>query len=152
MKSVSDPETLASLIERLERLTPGSERRWGTLTPHEMLCHLGDATALVLGERPADPPVIDRRRPVIKWIALSVPLPWPRGYPTRRSLDPKLDGTKPSDFQADHARAVKGLERVASAGPASLTPVHGVFGSMTLSDWHRWAYRHTHHHLRQFGL
>jgi hypothetical protein len=29
---------------------------------------------------------------------------------------------------------------------------HGRFGTMTTRDWHRWAYRHTDHHLRQFGL
>ena len=152
MKSVGDPLALAMLVERLESLTPDSERRWGTLTPHEMLCHLGDATAMVLGERPADPPVPVRRRPVLKWIALSSPLPWPHGYPTRRSLDPKLGGTRPSEFQADMARAIDGLERLAAAPRDSLMSAHGLFGTMTLEDWHRWAYRHTQHHLKQFGL
>ena len=42
MKTVADPTVLRSLTERLTRLRPESQRRWGTLTPHEMLCHLGD--------------------------------------------------------------------------------------------------------------
>ena len=39
-------------------LTP---RRWGTLTPHEMLCHLDDAAEMVLRIRPRDRPVALRR-------------------------------------------------------------------------------------------
>ena len=34
----------------------------------------------------------------------------------------------------------------------TLEPAHGFFGIMSLADWHRWAYKHTDHHLRQFGL
>ena len=151
MKSVADPAVLESLVTRLKAITPESARRWGTLTPQEMLCHLGDATSQVLGERPAVPPARERRRRFIKWFALSVPLPWPKGYPTRASLDPKRDGTKPAEFRADLDRAVTGLRRVAAAGPGELVPAHGVFGTMTTPDWHKWAYRHTDHHLRQFG-
>ncbi len=152
MKSVADPRVLESLVQRLETLTPQSQRRFGTLTPHEMLCHLGDATSHVLGERPVDPPSRERRRPFMKWIALSLPLPWPKGFKTRRAIDPRLEGTKPSEFRADLDRAVDGLRRVAAAGGKDLIPLHPIFGTMALEDWHRWAYRHTEHHLRQFGL
>jgi hypothetical protein len=48
MKTVADPVVRRSLIERLGALTTDSRRRWGPLTPHEMLCHLGDATAMVV--------------------------------------------------------------------------------------------------------
>ena len=66
--------------------------------------------------------------------------------------DPKADGTRPSDFDRDLVRAIAGLKGIASAAPRDLEPVHGIFGTMSLRDWQRWAYRHTHHHLRQFGL
>jgi hypothetical protein len=38
------------------------------------------------------------------------------------------------------------------ADPHSLETAHGVFGLMSLADWQRWAYKHTDHHLRQFGV
>ena len=66
--------------------------------------------------------------------------------------DPKAGGTQPSVFASDLARAVGGLEGIAAASPDALEPVHGFFGWMSLSDWQRWAYKHTDHHLRQFGL
>ena len=51
VKTIADAEVLRSLKTRLGALRPGSERRWGTLTPHELLCHLGDATDMVTGVR-----------------------------------------------------------------------------------------------------
>src|SRR5688500_6883863 len=41
VKTVTDPDVRASLIARMSALTTDSARRWGRLTAHEMLCHLG---------------------------------------------------------------------------------------------------------------
>ncbi|MDH3455485.1 MAG: DinB family protein [Gemmatimonadota bacterium] len=149
MKSISNPAGLAQLIERLNALRPDTPRQWGTLSPGEMLCHLGDATASVLRSAAGEP---GRRRPFMKWIALRSPLVWPHGLKTPPRVDPQADGTKPGAFDADRERAVNGLRAVAAAPASALTASHGAFGRMTAQDWHRWAYRHTDHHLRQFGL
>jgi hypothetical protein len=151
-RTVADPEVLSSLGHRLGRLRPDARRRWGTLTPHEMLCHLGDAAAMVLRARPRTSPVRDRSRPLVRCVGLWAPVPWPHGWPTNPLHDPKADGTKPSDFANDRARAVAGLNGIAQAGPDDLEPLHGLFGRMSVRDWQRWAYRHTNHHLRQFGV
>jgi hypothetical protein len=151
MKTVADGAALRSLIDRLNALEPDSRRRWGTLTAHEMLCHIGDATDMVLGTRPRKQPLRARRRPLVKWLWLWFPLPWPHGIPTNPLHDPRAEGTRPSAFGKDLARAVAGIQRVASAA-GDLDPAHGFFGTMTVRDWQRWAYRHTDYHLRQFGL
>ena len=148
MKIVARPNVLEQLVARLGRLRPDSPRRWGTLTPGEMLCHLADATASVLsGPAPAR-----RARPLVKWIALYVPLPWPHGVKTPPEVDPRQQGSRPGDFERDRERAIAGLRALAAAPAAALASTHSIFGSMSVRDWHRWAYRHTHHHLRQFGL
>lgn len=152
MKTVADPAVLRSLEARLRALKPDSRRRWGTLTPHEMLCHLGDATGMVLGTRPRKRPLDVRRRPVVKLVGLWSPLPWPHGVRTNPMHDPRAEGTRPSDFGKDLARAIEGIRGIAAGAPHALEPVHGVFGVMSLRDWQRWAYRHTDYHLRQFGV
>jgi hypothetical protein len=62
VKTVADPRVVDGLARRLERLTPATPRRWGTLSAHEMLCHLADASASVL----AGPAVfaLDRERAI----------------------------------------------------------------------------------------
>lgn len=149
MKTVADPAILASLIDRLDGLQPATVRNWGTLSPGEMLCHLADASASVLARKggPAPP-----SHPIRRCLGLYLPLPWPHGFRTPRSVDPRLDGSRPGDFATDKARAISGLRAVAAATPDALPPGHGYFGRMSQRDWHLWAWRHTDHHLRQFGL
>jgi hypothetical protein len=153
MPTIAKSARLATLVERLGRLRADTPRRWGTLTAGEMLCHLGDAHEFVLGLRPVeDASGPARPRLVLKWFALYSPMPWPRGVRTRAGVDPHRDGTRPIEFEADRRRAITSLERLAVAGPAALAARHFRFGPMSAGDWHRWAYRHVEHHLRQFGL
>jgi hypothetical protein len=152
VKTVAHAEVLRSLKERLEALRSDSRRRWGTLTPHEMLCHLGDATDMVNGIRPRKHPVPHRTRRLLKLIVLWSPMRWPHGRPTNPMHDPRAEGTRPSVFDRDMARLLAGLEKLATASEGSLEPAHGLLGTMTTRDWQRWAYKHTDHHLRQFGL
>jgi hypothetical protein len=152
VRTVADPDVRRALLARLRALQPESRRRWGTLTPHEMLCHLGDATAMVLRTRPRDRPAIARQRRTLKALALWTPVRWPHGWSTNPMHDPKARGTRPSAFAQDLERAIAGLDGVAAATADVLEPAHGFFGIMSLADWHRWAYKHTDHHLRQFGL
>ena len=89
---------------------------------------------------------------MLKWVALYSPLPWAKGAKTDPSADPKLDGTRPGDFEADRERAIEALRAVAATPPEKLSPTHGLFGPMSPRDWYRSCYRHTDHHLRQFGV
>jgi len=153
VKTVTDPDVRASLIARLSALTPDSARRWGRLTAHEMLCHLGDAFEMVLLIRPRPNTVRTRHRPIFKGIWLWSAVRFPHGVKTNPSHDPKVDGTRPGVFEADRERLIARLEAIGTATDQdALEPLHGLFGTMTLRDWQRWAYKHVDHHLRQFGL
>lgn len=126
---------------------------WGVMSAAEMLCHLGDAHEAVLGTRvPPGRGASGRSRPVMKWVALRAPFPWPKGFKTRPGVDPKQEGTRPGEFEADRDRAIRTLRALVTADPHTLAPVHSLFGPMDAADWHRWAFRHVGHHLRQFGL
>ena len=153
MRTIADGQTLSTLVEHLRQLRPDTPRRWGTLTADEMLCHLGDAQESVLGTRiPPGPPLSEASHPVLKWMVLYAPVPWPKGARTRPGVDPRINGTRPGDFEQDRSRAIASLGDLAVAAPTSLAARHFMFGAMSAQDWHRWAYRHVGHHLRQFGL
>jgi len=83
--------------------------------------------------------------------ASASPLRWPHGWQTNPMHDPRALGTRPAEFAGDLARGVAGLNGIA-AGTGQLEPAHGYFGVMSRADWQRWAFKHTDHHLRQFGL
>ena len=152
MKTVADPEVLQGLTARLGAVIPESQRRWGTLTAHEMLCHLGDSAEMVLMVRRRERPLPARERKLVKLVGLWSPFRWPHGWQTNPRHDPRREGTRPSAFAADQKRAIESLAGIAEGRPGALEPVHGTFGSMSVRDWQRWAWKHTDHHLRQFGV
>ena len=153
MPTIADELVLAELVGRIERLTPETPRRWGTLTAAEMLCHLGDAGDGVLRRRIPPGTVPGKPFPVVlKWLMLYSPIRFPKGVETRSGVDPRRDGTRPADFAQDRRRVIDGLAALALASPGELAPSHFRFGRMSRRDWQHWAYKHVDHHLRQFGL
>jgi hypothetical protein len=150
MNSLSDPGAVDELVARLGKLHDKRPRAWGKMTAHEMLCHLSDSFAGVLGERPTSAAGTWLQRTIVKYIALHTNLPWPKGVKTRPEVDQAIGGTKPSTFDGDRDRTVALLRRFAA--PDTQYVRHPVFGPMTRDEWMIWAYRHTDHHLRQFAL
>ena len=53
MKSFAREEDRAELLARLRAVREDSRRRWGVMTAHQMVCHLGDAFLMMIGERRA---------------------------------------------------------------------------------------------------
>ena len=150
-KTLANPPDADAIFARLARLTPEARRQWGTMTPNEMLCHLADAFRTPLGEQTPRPmSVLGLPAPVAKWLALSVPLPWPRGVKGAPESDPRRGGTKPVQFETDRERVVTMARRLMAE--ASDAHPHPMLGPMTRADWLRWGWLHMDHHLRQFGV
>jgi hypothetical protein len=151
MKTLASAADKDELLRRLRTVRPESARRWGRMSAPEMVCHLADAFRMVLGHKPCAPVRVPLPRPVMKWIALYLPLPWPSGIRTVPEIDQTIGGTKPVAFAQDLGTVEALMERflVQAGGLAGQT--HPVFGAMSPADWLRWGYLHTDHHLRQFG-
>jgi hypothetical protein len=152
VKSLARAEDRARVRLRLEALRPDSARRWGRMTAHQMACHVADNFRMALGERPVASRSGPLQRTLVKWYVLYAPLAWPHGIPTTAEVDAERQGTRPSDFAADRGEAVALLERLAVDATGLDGRAHPVFGPLSSADWLRWAYLHTDHHLRQFGL
>jgi uncharacterized protein DUF1569 len=149
-RSLAARVRVEEIVSRLGRLDPASGRQWGTLTAHEMLCHLGDSFDATLDARRAAPVDTWWTRTVLRGIALHTSIPWPKGVPTRPEVDPRRGGSKPLEFERDRARVVDLVRRFASA--EARYGRHPIFGALTRREWLVWGYRHADHHLRQFGV
>jgi hypothetical protein len=150
MRNISDVAVLEDLVSRLCRLTPEQPGVWGTMNAQQMALHLGDASAAVLKQRafssqPRDGPTRLRRLVVLHLLPRM-----PRGI--KSGANPAAAVVERAAFAKDVERAVTLLQQLASAAPDALVERHPILGSLTRADWMRWAYLHTDHHLRQFGL
>jgi hypothetical protein len=152
MKSLARDSDRQELLRRLQRISSESPRRWGKMSAHQMICHLDDSFKAGTGEKPVGSSTSFLRRTVVKWIGLYLPIPWPKGIPTRPEMSQELGGTRPTEFEADRQRLIHTIERFAAISRDFAWQAHPLFGRMSERDWWRWGYLHTDHHLRQFGL
>jgi Protein of unknown function (DUF1569) len=153
MKSLRNPEQKKELLLRLQRVGPSSERLWGSMSSHQMICHLSDGYRLYMGEIKAPLHPIPIPRWILRSITLWAPMPWPRGkIPTLRELDQKAgSGTKPQEFAKDVQTLREMLDRFTQLPDNYDWKPHPGLGTLSYSQWMRLGYLHADHHFRQFG-
>jgi hypothetical protein len=152
MKTLARAQDRTEILRRLRAVRVDSQARWGRMSAHQMVCHLGDAFRMAMRAMPVSPATSLLERTVVKWIALHVPLRWPPGIRTRPEIDQQVAGTRPGEFAADVAQ-LEATFALFTAEPRTFEwAVHPIFGPMSEREWLRWGYLHTDHHLRQFGV
>jgi len=154
LANIADKQEIA---ERLGKIQPDSARCWGVMTANEMICHLADSFRMVMGEKQVAPltePLLAVPVPMsfVKWFALQVPLPWPKGTKTLPEVDPTRQGSQPTNFAADLKELRRLFDRFTRNPRDFAWQPHPIFGVMRDDEWQRWAYLHMDHHLRQFGV
>jgi uncharacterized protein DUF1569 len=148
MRTMFEPAAHAEMLDRIRRLRPDAQRRFGRMTAPQMVAHLTDQMRHTLGDATAKPqPGLLRlglvRHAVIYW------LPWPKG---RVKGPPEAFVTQPVEWEADVATLIGLVDRLIVRGPDGAWPEHAFFGSMTGKDWGVFCHKHFNHHLGQFGV
>jgi Protein of unknown function (DUF1569) len=151
VKTLADGDRLAEIVARLRTVRPDSVGRWGRMSAHQMICHLADGCRMALGDKRVKETAVPIPRALLRWMVLSMPLPWPHGIPTSPEIDQRCGGTVPEDFAADVSRLEALLDTMTKRGANGPWARHPLFGRMSPAAWLRWGYRHAEHHLRQFG-
>lgn len=153
MKTLANDLDREVILSRLARLRPDSARQWGRMSAHQAVCHLADSFRVPLGMRHTEPlPASRLKRALIKWAALYLPVPWPKGIPTMPENDQLIGGSAPQTFEGDRRELVRLINEFAGATGVLVSAYHPLFGRMPISDWQRWGYLHADHHFRQFGV
>src|SRR4030095_2004045 len=151
MNTLAQPRDKAQLLERLDTLRPDSVHRWGRMSAHEMVCHLGDGFRMGIGQKRVSPATSRVQRTIVKWIALYAPVRCPAGTPPRREIEQGTGGTCPGDFASDVANLATLVNVFASQDSGFEWPPHPLFRPRSGRAGLRWGYLHMDHHLRQFG-
>jgi len=152
MHTLADEGCRTEIVRRLKTLRPDAARRWGKMSAHQMVCHLTDSFKIATGELVASPASGPVQRTLIKFLALYVPMKWPRGVPTRPEVDQHGGGTKPAAFAQDVAALEAIVAHIVDNSAALSGRSHPIFGPMTTRAWLRWGYLHMDHHFRQFNV
>ena len=146
--SLFDPQGLAAMTARLERLRPDAGRRWGKMDVAQMLAHCQQPLRVAVGELPLKRSLVGLLFGRMAKKQLLADKPWRPGMPTA----PEFKVEDPRDFGREKAALLALVQRLGKGGPAGLTQQpHPFFGPLTADEWQTLQWRHLDHHLRQFG-
>ena len=147
MGSILNDADRTAICERINSVTSASVARWGHMDANAMLNHLRQSALMALGELPV---ACKNKRLFqvfpIKHLILYV-VPFPKGAPTA----PELLVSDAAAVESLRSELVSLVERIGSGPRDGYGPVHPLFGRLSFREWGVATYKHTDHHLRQFG-
>jgi Protein of unknown function (DUF1569) len=147
MGSILNEGDRTAIVSRVRSLSGSSTRKWGSMDVTEMLQHLRRSALMCLGELSV--PSANKRafhKFPLKHAILYV-LPFPKGAPTAPALKPVGEAS----FEEERAALLELLERIGTGFREGMGPDHPLFGPLSWREWGVVTYKHSDHHLKQFG-
>jgi hypothetical protein len=148
MKNLFDKETEQEVINRINSLTPESQKQWGKMQVDQMLAHCSASFRVAVGE--TNPPRIFLGRIIgsmLKSEAYS-----DKAMPKNSPTDKSFIIADRRNFEEEKAKLLALVRQFSEGGVAKCTThPHSFFGSLTAEQWGMNMYKHIDHHLMQFS-
>lgn len=147
MKTIFDKSTRDELIQRINSLTENNAAQWGKMNLYQMLKHCTLWEEMMQGKRKYKQTLIGRLlgKSMLKSV-LKDENPLRHSTPTLPDL--VISGT--GDVEEQKKEWIKRIQEYAQYEPADF--VHVFFGKMSKEQIGQFVYKHSDHHLRQFGV
>lgn len=151
MKTVFEKSTRDELISRISSLNDNSKALWGKMNVYQMTKHCVIWHQWVLG---IDNTIEYKQSFIGKLIGKMIlksntknDKPLGKGAPAGSNFIVKEES---GDFEKQKQKLIELIEQYGSYDNSGF--VHGFFGKMTKEQIGIFAYKHSDHHLRQFGV
>jgi hypothetical protein len=147
-KTIFNAADRDALLERIDQLQPDAKPQFGEFTAPRMVCHLIDSLRVASGEKAAASKNSGMDNPILRWLIVYY-MPWPKG---KVKTVPEMLSTTPTEFKADVSTLRELMRGAAQRGPDGKWGRHPAFGDVPGKMYGALIYRHTDHHLKQFGV
>ena len=147
IKNLFDPSVKQEIIDRINKLTPQSQRQWGKMDAGQMLAHVQVPMGVALGTNTVKG----------NWLMkLILPLfkkklydetPWKPSLPTDKTFI--MTGTE-KNFDTEKTLLLEKINQFSEMN--MVNEKHPVFGKLTKEQWSKATWKHLDHHLKQFGV
>jgi hypothetical protein len=145
---IFEAATNAQLLQRLDALTPQSQRLWGKMSVAQMLKHLTVPYNDLLEDKQRPPKNRLLGRLLFKPI-MTGEKPYRKNSPTAPQF---IIADEPDFEQACQALKEK-MQAIHARGAAYFEgKEHYFLGKLSAREWSNMLYKHLDHHLRQFGV
>ncbi len=126
-------------------LRPDAPRKWGSMTPDQMLWHLNQFLLFALGEGTYERAKVPIPMPIMRFFLLN--MPWPKSAPTH----PSARANESHDFDAERERFLALVDRFVSRPLDAPWPEDAAWGNVTGRFSSKLQAKHIDYHFRQFS-
>jgi hypothetical protein len=147
IKNLYDIATKQEIIDRINKLTPQSQRQWGKMNVGQMLAHCQMPMGIALGSHTIKGHWLMRLILPLFKKTLYDEKPWKQSLPTDKSF---IMTGKAKEFDKEKNQLLDMVNRFREAN--MINDEHPVFGRLTKEQWSKATWKHLDHHLKQFGV
>ena len=147
MKTIFDQNTIRELMDRVNLLSEDSNALWGKMDAYQMMKHCTLSEEMFQGKKGYKRLFIGKLfgKSALRGI-LENEEPMKKNQPTHSDFKIKGEG----NFEMERKKWIHLLSEYSAFSNQNF--VHPFFGKMTKEDIGKYVYKHTDHHLRQFGV
>jgi hypothetical protein len=148
MRNLFETEARKEVLERLEKITPDAQAKWGKMTVDQMIWHCNRTMSYAMGEYsiPYKGNVIMKM--LFKPLALGK-MQFPKAR-ARTIEEWKAIGSY--NFEMEKKRFKEYIDHYSKSHHKKQWPHSPLLGKFTGDNWARLEYKHIHHHFSQFGV
>lgn len=149
MQSLFNKTDNEAIVNRINALSPASQKQWGKMNVSQMLAHCQASIKVAYGETKLKRGLMAVLfGKLVKKQLVKDEKPFSRNLPTDKNfvvIDEK-------EFFAEKEKLISLVKRFEQVGPTGISKdVHPFFGTMTPQEWDIIQWKHLNHHLTQFG-
>ncbi|HEY5966622.1 MAG TPA: DUF1569 domain-containing protein [Chitinophagaceae bacterium] len=146
VKNLFDPSVKQEIIDRINKLTPQTQRQWGKMNVEQMLAHVQLPISCAYGTHQVKGSfLLKLLGPLFKSVLYNEK-PYKQSLPTDKSY--VVVDTK--DFEKEKQGLLEKLSMFSNDNIVLLN--HPVWGKMSKEQWSKATWKHLDHHLKQFGV
>ena len=151
MQNVFDAKDAQEYINRINNLTPETQRKWGKMSVDQVLAHLNVAYDLTFMPEKFPKPSFIAKFLLSRFVKPKITneIPYKQSLPT--SLAFIIADER--NFEEEKAKLIGNIQRVQQLGREAFEGKENInFGKMTAQGWNNMFAKHLNHHLEQFGV
>lgn len=149
MNNLFNQSHVSEILERIEKLSPSSQRLWGKMNVSQMLAHCNVSMETATGQNSIKRVFIGRIIGTMMKPKVLSEKPFGKNSPTDKSYIFKAD----LKFEEEKLKAITSIKKFYEGGTFKCTThPHPFFGHFTPEQWAVFQWKHLDHHLRQFSV
>lgn len=151
MQNIFDAQVAQSYIDRINKLTPETQRKWGKMSVDQVLAHMNVAYSLAFEPEKHKKPSFIAKFFLTKFVKPKIVAEG--NYKQNLPTSPVFIIPDHKNFEEEKKKLIGNIQKVQQLGASAFDgKINLSFGKMSAQEWNNMFAKHLNHHLDQFGV